>query len=88
MVPFVLFVIALLAAAIAAFSLMNSEPVTVKFFVWRVEAVPLAAVILAAVLAGAIPVGLIGFVGRLRLKYKIRQLESSVRELEASKREQ
>ena len=35
----------------------------------------------------AIPVSLIGFVGRLRLKLRIRQLESRVRELEAPKRE-
>ena len=87
MVTFVLLVIAILAAAIAAFSLYNSDPVTVKFFVWKVEEVPLAAVILAAVLGGAIPVSLIGFVGRLRLKLRIRQLESRVRELEAPKRE-
>ena len=85
MIALVLFVVAVFAIAVAAFSLYNAEPVTVKFFAWKVEQVPLAAVILAAAAVGVIPVSLIGWVNRLRLKLRIRQLEARVRELEMPK---
>ena len=82
MVQFLLFTVTLLALAIAAFALYNAEPVTVKFFTWKTEQVPLAGVILTAVALGALPVSLMGFIGRVRLRHRIRQLEARVRELE------
>ena len=85
MVPFILFIVTVLALATAAFALYNAEPVTVKFFTWKTEQVPLAGVVLVAVALGALPVGLIGFIGRVRLRYRIRQLEARVRELEEAK---
>jgi uncharacterized integral membrane protein len=82
MMAFILFVIAVVASAIAVFTLYNAEPVTVRFLAWRAEHVPLAAVVLIAVAVGVLPVSLIGFVTRLRLRHRIRQLEAQIRELE------
>ncbi|HLC40302.1 MAG TPA: LapA family protein [Methylomirabilota bacterium] len=82
MVPFVLFIVTVLALATAAFALYNAEPVTVRFFTWKTEQVPLAGVILTAVALGALPVSLVGLIGRVRLRHRIRQLEARVQELE------
>jgi uncharacterized integral membrane protein len=82
MVPFALFIVTVLALATAAFALYNAEPVTVRFFTWKTEQVPLAGVILIAVALGVLPVGLIGFIGRVRLRHRIRQLEARIQELE------
>jgi len=87
MVPFLLFIVTVLALAIAAFALYNAEPVTVKFFIWKTEQVPLAGVILIAVALGALPVSLMGFISRVRLRRRIRQLEARVRELEGASAE-
>ena len=84
MIAFILFIIAVAASAIAVFTLYNAEPVTVRFLVWQAEHVPLAAVVLVAVGAGVVPVGLIGLVARLKLRHRIRQLEARIRELESA----
>jgi uncharacterized integral membrane protein len=51
-------VVALVAVAVAVFALQNSTTVTVQFIVWKVEQVPLAAVVLVSLAAGVVMIGL------------------------------
>src|SRR5262249_56787149 len=51
-------VAALAAAIVAVFALQNGAPVTVRFLVWTVDAVPLAGVVLIALAGGLIVAGL------------------------------
>jgi uncharacterized integral membrane protein len=51
-------VVAILAAAVAVFALQNSEPATVRFLIWTLEGLPLAAVALIALGLGLVVVGL------------------------------
>lgn len=50
-------VVAVLAASVAVFALQNLDPATVRFLFWRVEAVPLATLILASFGAGLLLAG-------------------------------
>ena len=68
--------VAVLASAITVFALQNGIPTSISFLVWRVDAVPLAGVILASVAAGIVLVGLPLWVDRWRLRGRIRALET------------
>jgi uncharacterized integral membrane protein len=70
------------AIAIAIFAIQNAEQVTIRFLAWKVEQAPLAAVILISGAMGGILMSLVGFVQRLRLRSKIRQLEARQRSIE------
>lgn len=83
--PAVYGLIAAVAIAIAIFALQNPDPVTIRFLGWQIERAPLAAVILISGAVGAIIVSLIGFVQRWKLRSKIRQLETRVRNLEVAR---
>ena len=83
--PALYVLIAAAAIAIAIFAMQNSVQVKVEFLIWKVDGAPLAAVILISGAVGAIIVSLIGFVQRLRLRSKIRQLETRVRSLEVAR---
>jgi uncharacterized integral membrane protein len=50
--------VVLVAVAVAVFAMQNTSTVTVQFIVWKIEQVPLAAVVLSSLAAGAIIVGL------------------------------
>jgi uncharacterized integral membrane protein len=50
--------VVLVAVAVAIFAMQNTATVTVQFIIWKIEQVPLAAVVLSSLAAGAIIVGL------------------------------
>jgi uncharacterized integral membrane protein len=50
-------VVAVLAVSITVFALQNTDPGTVRFLFWRLEAVPLAVLILASFCAGLLIAG-------------------------------
>jgi uncharacterized integral membrane protein len=50
-------IVALLAAAVATFSLQNSAQTSVRFLVWTLDGLPVAAVALAALATGLIVAG-------------------------------
>jgi uncharacterized integral membrane protein len=83
--PLVYLLIVAGAVAIAVFAVQNADQVTIRFLVWRIERAPLAAVILLSGGVGGILAGLIGFVQRWKLRSKVRQLETRLRGLEATK---
>ena len=73
------------AVAIAIFALQNTDQVTISFIAWKVEKVPLAAVILISGGVGGFVMTLVGWVQRWRLRAKIRQLEARQRSAEPEK---
>jgi len=83
--PLVYLLIVAGAVAIAVFAVQNADQVTIRFLAWRIERAPLAAVILLSGGVGGILVGLVGLVQRWKLRSKVRQLETRLRGLEATK---
>ena len=51
-------VVALLGAAVAVFALQNSVPTSVRFLIWTLDGLPLAAVALASLGIGLVVAGL------------------------------
>jgi uncharacterized integral membrane protein len=51
-------VVAVVAVAVAVFVLQNTTVVTVQFAIWKIEQVPLAAVVLMSLGAGVVMIGL------------------------------
>ena len=64
------------AVAIAVFALQNADKVAISFLAWKVEEVPVAAVILISGAVGGLVMTLVGWVQRWKLRAKIRQLEA------------
>ncbi len=52
------FVVAAVAVVVTVFALQNTDPATVRFLVWRLEAVPLAGLVLFSLGAGLLVAGL------------------------------
>jgi uncharacterized integral membrane protein len=75
-------IVAVVAAAVAVFALQNSAGTRVRFIVWSVEEVPVAALVLISLAAGIVVVGLPLWVQRWRLRVRTRALEQRVAELE------
>lgn len=50
-------VVAVVAVAVAVFAMQNTATVTVRFLVWQMDAVPLAAVVLVSLAAGVVVAG-------------------------------
>jgi uncharacterized integral membrane protein len=50
-------VVAVIAASVAVFALQNTDHATVRFLVWRIEAIPVAGLVLASLLAGLLIAG-------------------------------
>ena len=75
---------ALLGSAATIFALQNREPVEIWFLTWSVRGMPLALVILLSVLLGIVFASLSGLVKILKLRYRIRQLETQVAQLIAT----
>lgn len=75
-------VVALLGGAIAVFALQNGTPATVRFFVWHLEGLPLAGLILGAFAAGLVIAGVPLSIQRWRARAQARRLEARIRALE------
>lgn len=50
-------IVAVLAVTVTVFALQNTDPATVRFLVWRLEAIPVAGLVLASLAAGALIAG-------------------------------
>jgi uncharacterized integral membrane protein len=77
-------VMALLGSAATIFALQNRDPVKISFLTWSIEGMPVALVILLSLLLGVVFTSLSGLVKVLRMRYRIRQLESQVNQLIAA----
>lgn len=75
---------ALLGSAATIFALQNREPVEIWFLAWSVRGMPLALVILLSLLLGVVFASLSGLVKILKLRYRIRQLETQVAQIIAA----
>ena len=75
---------ALLGSMATIFALQNREPVEISFLTWSVQGMPLALVILLSLLLGMVFASLSGLVKILKLRYRIRQLETQVSQLIAA----
>ncbi|MGH9181991.1 MAG: lipopolysaccharide assembly protein LapA domain-containing protein, partial [Acidimicrobiales bacterium] len=64
--------------------LQNREPVEIWFLTWSVRGMPLALVILLSLLLGIVFASLSGLVKILKLRYRVRQLETQVSQLIAA----
>jgi uncharacterized integral membrane protein len=80
-------VVAAVAVIVTIFTLQNTDPALVRFLLWRLEAVPLAALILASLGAGlliaGLPLGIKLGVWRARARSfeaRVRMLETAVGE--------
>jgi uncharacterized integral membrane protein len=51
-------VVAVIAVLVTVFALQNTDPATVRFFVWRLDAMPLAGLVLASLGAGLLIAGI------------------------------
>ena len=75
-------IVAAIAAAVAVFALQNSDPARVRFIVWSIDAVPVAALVLLSLMAGLIVAGVPLWLQRWRLRARIRALQQRLAELE------
>ncbi|HWN14515.1 MAG TPA: lipopolysaccharide assembly protein LapA domain-containing protein [Candidatus Dormibacteraeota bacterium] len=75
---------ALLGSAATIFALQNRDPVEIWFLAWGVKGMPLALVILLSLLVGVVFASLSGLVKVLKMRYRIRQLETQVGQLIAA----
>lgn len=76
--------VALLGSMATVFALQNREPVEISFLSWSMQGMPLALVILLSLLLGTVIASLSGIVKILKLKYRVRQLETQVAQLIAT----
>lgn len=70
-------VVAVLAVAVAIFAMQNTTAVTVRFLVWSVEQVPLAALVLISLGAGLVMAG-------VPLSFRLWRVRSRLRSAEAA----
>jgi uncharacterized integral membrane protein len=75
---------ALLGSAATIFALQNRDPVEIWFLAWSVKGMPLALVILLSLLVGVVFTSLSGLGKVLKMRYRIRQLETQVGQLIAA----
>jgi lipopolysaccharide assembly protein A len=76
--------VALLAAAVAVFALQNGAPATVHFFVWTLDGVPLAGLLLGSFVAGLVIAGIPLGILRWRARSQARRLDARVKDMEAA----
>ena len=69
-------IVAIVAVAVAVFTLQNTDAVTVTLLFWPVARVPLAAVVLLSLAAGIVLAGVPLWLQRWRLRSRLRSLES------------
>jgi uncharacterized integral membrane protein len=75
-------IVAILAAAVATFALQNSAQTSVRFLVWTLEGLPLAAVALASLAVGVVVVGLPLWISSWRCRSRSRAAEARIVMLE------
>jgi uncharacterized integral membrane protein len=76
--------VAVVAVLVTIFALQNTDPATVRFIVWRLDALPLAGLVLASLGAGLLITGL-PLAIRLRVwRGRARSLEARVAMLETA----
>jgi len=68
--------VAILAVAVAVFTVQNTRAVTVTLLVWRINEVPLAALILLALCAGIVVAGVPLWIQRWGLRRRLRVQEA------------
>lgn len=78
-------IVAVVAVAVAVFAMQNTDHVVVKFLIWEVANVPVAAVVLVSFGLGILAVGIPASfkLWRLRRRLRTRGTEGSPREIEA-----
>jgi uncharacterized integral membrane protein len=81
-VAFGYLVVALLGAAVAVFALQNSAPTSVRFLIWTLDGLPLAAVALASLGIGLVVAGLPLWIRGWRSRSRARASEARVATLE------
>lgn len=74
--------VAVIAGGLTLFALQNNAPTPLRFAVWRLDAVPLATIILVSVALGVVLVGVPLLVQSWRLRSRLRSLESRLGEAE------
>ena len=77
-------VAAVLAATVAVFALQNTGSVAVRFVVWVLPSISVAALTLLALAAGLVVAGLPLWFRSWRLESRVRALERQVRQLETA----
>jgi uncharacterized integral membrane protein len=75
-------IVALLATAVAVFALQNSAQTSVRFLVWTLDGLPLAAVALASLGIGLVLCGLPLWIQSWRWRSRARSAEARVATLE------
>ena len=75
-------IVAIVAAAVAVFALQNSAPTQIRFLVWTLDGVPVAALVLLSLGAGLIIAGVPLWLGRWRVRARARALEARLAALE------
>jgi uncharacterized integral membrane protein len=75
-------IVALLATAVAVFALQNSSQTSVRFLVWTLDGLPLAAVALASLGIGLVLCGLPLWIQSWRWRSRARSAEARVATLE------
>lgn len=77
-------VVAAVAAGVVIFAFQNAGVVAVRFLAWTLPETSIAAVMLAALVAGLIVAGFPLWLQRWRLRSRLRTLEAKVQQLESS----
>ena len=72
-------VVAVVAVIITIFALQNADPASVRFLFWRVQAVPVAGLVLASLIAGLLIAGLPLAIRLGVWRSRARSLESRVK---------
>lgn len=75
-------IVAIVAASVAVFALQNAEPTKIRFLLWVIDGVPVAALVLLSLAAGLVVAGVPLWLGRWRLRARARTLEARVAALE------
>jgi uncharacterized integral membrane protein len=68
-------IVAIVAGAVALFTVQNLERVTVRVLLWQFLDVPIAVVVLTSLVAGTVIAGVPLLLQRWRLRRRIRRLE-------------
>jgi uncharacterized integral membrane protein len=77
-------IVTVLAAVVAVFALQNGTPVSVRFLIWSLHDVPIAALALGSLAVGLVVAGLPLSLARWRLRSRGRGLETQVKQLQAA----
>ena len=76
--------VGILSAAVAVFSLQNTQPMPLRFVIWSLAGVPLAGAILAALATGLILAAVPLSIELWRARARMRSLEAKVEMLESA----